>query len=347
MRELLRRAAGRRVTVGFDGFIDTIARPVARTATADAPAQYFESIPAFGQYLVEHGGKSCSIALHVERRQLGGNLPHLSRAASMLGLDVSCVGMLGQPGIAPVFSDLPCKLYSFAPAGEATALEFSDGKVFLAADAVWSDDPWQDVCAHVPQAEQLFREAELIALVNWSELDASQALWKAVYDRAVRPDRANFSRFAFFDLCDCTRRSAEQLDHVLKLLGCFATRRTVVLSLNENEALDCGRKLLDGLDDLGALTEALCQRYGIQQVLVHTIHETLLRTPDGLTREKTRFVAQPRISTGAGDHFNGASCFALLAGLSDRDRVHFAGVFASTYVSKGSTPTLDEVLDAL
>ena len=87
MRELLRRAAGRRVTVGFDGFIDTIARPVARTATADAPAQYFESIPAFGQYLVEHGGKSCSIALHVERRQLGGNLPHLSRAASMLGLD--------------------------------------------------------------------------------------------------------------------------------------------------------------------------------------------------------------------------------------------------------------------
>lgn len=129
MRELLRRAAGRRVTVGFDGFIDTIARPVARTATADAPAQYFESIPAFGQYLVEHGGKCCSIALHVERRQLGGNLP--------------------------------------------------------------------------------------------------------------------------------------------------------------------------------------------------------------------------RISTGAGDHFNGASCFALLAGLSDRDRVHFAGVFASTYVSKGSTPTLDEVLDAL
>ena len=82
-------------------------------------------------------------------------------------------------------------------------------------------------------------------------------------------------------------------------------------------------------------------------MLVHTIHETLLRTPDGLTREDTRFVAQPRISTGAGDHFNGASCFALLAGLSDRDRVHFAGVFASTYVAKGSTPTLDEVLDAL
>ena len=94
-------------------------------------------------------------------------------------------------------------------------------------------------------------------------------------------------------------------------------------------------------------TEALCQRYGIQQVLVHTIHETILRTPDGLTHEKTRFVAQPRSSTGAGDHFNGASCFALLAGLSDRDRVHFAGVFASTYVSKGSTPTLDEVLDVL
>lgn len=347
MRERLRRAAGRRVTVGFDGFIDTIARPVVCTATADAPAQYFASIPDFGQYLVEHGGKSCSIALHVERRQLGGNLPHLSHAAGVLGLDVSCVGMLGLPEIDPVFSDLPCKLYSFAPAGDATALEFADGKVFLAADPVPSTDPWQDVCAHVPQAARLFGEAELIALVNWSELDLSQALWQAVFDHAVAPQPTDFSRFAFFDLCDCTRRSAEQLHEVLRLLGCFATRRTVVLSLNENEALDCGRKVLGGLDDLSALAAALAGQYGIQQVLIHTIRETILHTPDGLTREGTRFVAQPRISTGAGDHFNGASCFALLAGLSDRERVHFASVFASVYVAKGSTPTLGEVLEVL
>lgn len=347
LRERIRRAAGRRVAVGFDGFVDTIARPVCQTATDDTPAQFFDTIPDFGRYLADHGGKSCSIALHIERRQLGGNLPHLSRAAGTLGLDVSCVGMLGQPHIDTVFSDMPCKLYSFAPVGQSTALEFSDGKVFLAADVPLSVDPWADVCAHVPQAEHIFRDAELIALVNWSELDAAQALWQAVYDRAVRPDRANFYHFAFFDLCDCTRRSAAQLDQVLRLIGRFATRRTTVLSLNENEALDCGRKLLDGQNDLPVLADTLRERYGIHQVLIHTLHETILCTDNGLTREPTQFVPHPRISTGAGDHFNGASCFALLAGLSDQERVCFANTFASAYVRKGCTPTLDEVLDIL
>lgn len=347
LRERIRRAAGRRVAVGFDGFVDTIARPVCQTATDDAPAQFFDTIPDFGRYLAEHGGKSCSVALHIERRQLGGNLPHLSRAAGTLGLDVTCVGMLGQPDIDPVFADMPCRLYSFAPVGQSTALEFTDGKVFLAADLPHRADPWADVCAHVPQAEQIFRNAELIALVNWSELDAAQALWQAVYDRVVRPDRANFYRFAFFDLCDCTRRPAGQLDQVFRLMGRFATRRTTVLSLNQNEALDCGRKLLDGLDDLPALAQALRQQYGIHQVLVHTLHETILCTDDGLTREPTQFIPHPRISTGAGDHFNGASCFALLAGLSDRERVQFANAFASAYVQSGSTPELDVVLDRL
>lgn len=347
MRETVRRALGRRVTVGFDGFLDTIARPVCQASIDGAPSEHFKTIADFGRYLVGQEGKSCSVALTIDRRQRGGNLPHLSGAAGMLGLDVSCVGMLGYPDIDPAFTDLPCKLYSFAPAGDATALEFTDGKVFLSSEMPSPADPWAEVCARVPQAEALFRDAELIALVNWSELDAAQALWEAAFEHAVASFPADFDRFAFFDLCDCTRHTADELDRVLTLLGRFAEHRTAVLSLNENEALDCGRKLLSGLADLPALTAALSARYGIQEVLVHTVRETVLHTPRGLTREATRFVERPRISTGAGDHFNGASCFALLAGLDDAGRVHFANTFASTYVAKGHTPTLDETLDTL
>lgn len=343
----VRRAQGRRVTVGFDGFLDTIARPVCRTASADVPAEHFSTIEAFGRYLAAHGGKSCSVALTVERRQLGGNLPHLSRAAGTLGLDVSCVGMLGAPAIDPAFRDMPCRLYSFAPAGQATALEFADGKVFLAADVPCPPDPWADVTARVPEAPALFRDADLIALVNWSELDLSEPLWEAVLERVIGPEPADLGRYALFDLCDCTRRTPAALDRVLTLIGAFGRKRTAVLSLNENEALDCGRKLAPGADALPELMQALRARYGMQEVIVHTLHETLLQTPRGLTRMPTQFVPQPRISTGAGDHFNGASCLALLAGLSDADRVRFAGAFASAYVRTGRTPTLEETLAAL
>ena len=90
------------------------------------------------------------------------------------------------------------------------------------------------------------------------------------------PPALSLIHISFFDLCDCTRRSAEQLDQVLKLLGRFATRRTVVLSLNENEALDCGRKLLDGLDNLSALTEALCLS------LIHISAQTVYGHSHGL-----------------------------------------------------------------
>lgn len=343
----VRRAQGKRVTVGFDGFIDTIARPVRRTASAAAPAEHFPTIPDFGRYLAEHGGKSCSVALTVERRQLGGNLPHLSRAAGTLGLDVSCVGMLGDPAIDPVFRDMPCRLYSFAPAGQATALEFADGKVFLATDVPCPPDPWAYVTARVPEAPALFRDADPIALVNWSELDLSQPLWEAVFEQVLRPGPADPGRYAFFDLCDCTRRTSDELGRVLTLIGAFGQKRTAVLSLNENEALDCGRKLVSGTSCLPEIMQALRARYGMQEVLVHTLHETLLQTPRGLTRMPTQFVPQPKISTGAGDHFNGASCLALLAGLPDADRVRFAGAFASAYVRTGRTPTLDETLDTL
>lgn len=58
-------AACKRAVVGFDGFIDTIARPLRATAAAGQPAQPFETIADFGAYLVGQAGKSCSVALSI------------------------------------------------------------------------------------------------------------------------------------------------------------------------------------------------------------------------------------------------------------------------------------------
>lgn len=341
---LERRAeiASKRMVVGFDGFVDTIARVIRETAAEDRPETCFPTIRSFGEYLVSQAEKSCSLELKLQSRQLGGNLPYVSRAAGLLGLNVTCIGMLGENTPDPLFCEMPCKLYSFAPPGESTCLEFQDGKVFLAPQYRLSADPWQLVQnATDGNAARLFAESDLLALLNWSELPFAQSLWEHVYQESLADAPARKDRWAFFDLCDCTRRSPRELEEVLALIGRFAEKRTAVLSLNENEALVTARAIGLAAEDLAAVGETLRERFGITEVLIHTLRESLLYTPRGITRQATRFIASPKISTGAGDHFNAAACLGAVLGLTDEERVALSNRFSSLYVETGTTPSLD------
>ena len=76
--------SGKRMTVGFDGFIDRIVRPLRPADVSGEPAKPFATIREFGEYLIDKAEKSCSIELHEQARQLGGNMPFLSRAAGGL-----------------------------------------------------------------------------------------------------------------------------------------------------------------------------------------------------------------------------------------------------------------------
>lgn len=349
-REALRgrqhEIAGKRLTIGFDGFVDTIVRPLRQAATPDAEAQSFRTIREFGEFLIEKAEKSCSIELLTEARQLGGNLPFLSRAAGGLGLDVSCIGMLGtSDAVDPLFAEMPCKLYPFAQPGQSTCMEFDDGKVLMSSDCILPGDAWALVQrATEGKAKALFQEADLLALVNWSELSFAHELWKHVRDTVaeIPPDK---KRFAFFDLCDVSRRTTTELEDILRVVGSFAVYRTAILSLNENEALVIGERLLQNETDLTEIAQKIRTIYGTDEVIVHTIRESILVTSRGITRQATDFVERPRISTGAGDNFNGASCFAAVMGLSDEDRIALANEFAHRYISSGHNVSLDALYE--
>lgn len=341
-------AAGRTMTAGFDGFVDTLVRPVCRVGTDGQADAYFETIADFGAYLCAHAGKSCSVELAVESVRAGGNLPQIADAAGGLGLDTVCIGTLGADAPDPLFADVPARLYAFAPPGQSTALEFRDGKVFLAPRFTLPGDPWALAQrAADGQADALFARADVCALVNWSELPFAQALWQAVFDHAFADAPADKGRYAFFDLCDCARRAPEEIAAVLRLIGRFAGKRTAVLSMNENEAHTVSDAVLDGERALPAIGKALRARFGIDEVLIHTLRETVLCAARGMVREAARFVEQPVRSTGAGDHFNGAFCFASVVGLTGRERVQFANRYVHSYLTHGYGPTLPALLAEL
>jgi sugar/nucleoside kinase (ribokinase family) len=335
----------KKMVVGFDGFVDTTARPIYKVATEDSENEMFETISDFADFLKSKANKSCSVELKVEGKSIGGNLPLLSMAAATLGADVSCIGMLGETGsVEETFKPLPCKLYSFAPSGTSTCLEFNDGKILLAPTYELEANSWELVLkATNGQAAKMFSQADLVALVNWSELSFSQFLWNETYEKAFSHQSADKSKYIIFDLCDISRKGKREIEDVLELIGKFSTKRTGVLSLNENEALVIGASVYDGMSDAEEIAKNLRADYQIDEIVIHGVQFSLMLNSRGLVMKDTIFVEKPVKTTGAGDNYNGALSVGLLMGLEDEERVELAHLVANFYISRGYSPKRDEL----
>jgi sugar/nucleoside kinase (ribokinase family) len=344
-----RRGCEKKVLAGFDGFIDSIARPVKQSGGEESPF-YFRTIEEFGAYIAGQAHRSGSIELDMVSRRMGGNMPNFSKAAAALGLNLTCIGMLsgkdmtGNPSdspeaIDPAFANLPGKRYSFAAAGTAVALEFEDGKIFFAPRLHLENLPSPDFLA------DCLAGTDLVACLNWGELSFATALWRNMRDAALHyfgksSDGTNI-RF-FFDLSDFSRRRDEELESIFSLMHDFSLIGTVILSLNRNEAQLLSERLFRMTP--GRLPDLIRQRYGIIEVLVHS-HDGALVSCGGETCEINRApVASPKISTGAGDNFNAAYAFAVLMELPLEDRLRFAVLYARAYVSEGRSFDLGEFL---
>ena len=338
--------SGKKMVTGFDGFVDTMVRPIHKVATEDTPMELFETISDFADFLKSKANKSCSVELKVDSKSIGGNMPLLSMAASTMGVNVECVGMLGEVGfVEEIFKQLPCKLYSFAPPGTSTCFEFDDGKVMMAPTYELNGNPWEKVLeATGGKVVKVFSEADLVALVNWSELSFSQFLWSETYEKVFSSQMADKSKYLLFDLCDLSRKNKKEIENVLILIGKFSSKRTGVLSLNENEALVIGENIYDGLSDVGEIAKNLREDYEVDEIIVHGVRFTLMLTSRGVFIEDTIFVEKPVKTTGAGDNYNGALAVGLLMGLENEERVQLAHLVANFYLRKGYSPKIGDLL---
>ncbi|MDR1894410.1 MAG: carbohydrate kinase family protein [Spirochaetales bacterium] len=324
----------KRIVAGFDGFVDTIAKPLKRAGSSNV---YFNGIGEFGAYIAGQAHKSASIELEILDHRMGGNMPNFIRGMAALGCSgkegfrLSCIGMLGEGEIDPVFKDLPGDHYSFAPPGNATALEFADGKIFLAPRCVLSGPPAINAFVDV------LKEADLIACLNWAELSFTTALWRDLQKNcaALFPDGKG--PLFFFDLSDFSRRDDREIREILSIMGGFSTLGTTALSLNRNEAALLAERILPA--------EALMKEYGIHEVIIHSHDDARLfcgENPRGFCVPVKPVI--PVISTGAGDHFNAAYSFAAMMGLEAEERLEFAVLCAGIYTARGKSPHLTDLI---
>jgi hypothetical protein len=313
------------------------------------PPVYFRTIDEFGKYISGKSGAGFSLESEELVQKLGGNMPIMANALAQIGATVDCVGAFGIPTIAPAFADMQsnCKLHSFTNPGFTTAMEFVDGKIMLAQMTDLNHTNWETIKSAIglDKIKLIFNNADLIALVNWSELDHSNNIWQGLLTDVLRNAVSKQKHF-FFDLSDCSKRTSDSIRSAIKLITQFRQHGKVTLSLNRNEANILYKTIIDPTTpvDLVNIGNQLVAALRTDTLIIHSSKTSIAWDANGIYSSEPVFIADPKFSTGAGDNFNAGYCLGTLLGLDTELSLIMANCTSNRYITYGISPDVDVLL---
>jgi sugar/nucleoside kinase (ribokinase family) len=344
--------------VGFDGFLDSILDAVDfRHDMSPTGYQPIRTIERLAQRIGGAAGKSMNLEIVPRERQerWGGNGPLLAGAMARLGSPVAFIGAVGRPEapgqLHPLFqpfASLSQRVFPIAAPGRTLALEFDDGKVMLNETTSVQEVTWERVVEGVGGLGPLIAmldEAALLGIVNWSLLGGVEGICRGLMESILPRLGARGCR-VFVDLSDPAKRTDEDLAGFLDVLAEMNGMVPLTLGVNLAEAQRIGRLLGAGefcgraVDEAAAL---LRQRLGLTCVVVHRRQDAGAASMEDDNEEvaafDSAFIAKPRISTGAGDHFNGGFALARMLDMPLPESLAMGCAVAGSYVREGVGPS--------
>ena len=352
----LRTAAGQlgqaKAVVGLDGFVDEIIAVVDKRKNHEH-YEPIRAIDVLGKKISNAAGESTNYELVVKHRKLGGNGPIMANALASAGLSVTYIGNLGYPNIDPVFADLAKKatVHSIGEPAHTDALEFEDGKIMLGKLEPLNDANWDNLLGRLGRERliEIISDARLIGMVNWTMLPHMSRVWAKLLDEVI-PNVERHNRKLFIDLADPEKRTHEDIMDALKLLTRFQDQVDVILGLNLKESVEIADVLgLPGRADAEANIQensrAIRQELGLACVVIHPRRGAAAATEAESASFAGPFVQQPKISTGAGDHFNAGFCIGRLLGLSLTESLCTGVGLSGYYVRTGTSPSVQQLAE--
>ncbi len=337
--------------VGLDGFVDEILHVVDKRYDAE----HFDRVPTIAAYasrLASAAGKSTNIELVNAMTKLGGNGPIMANALASFGLGVTYLGALGYPAIHPVFAPFQQRadVHSICGPGLTDALEFDDGKLMVGKHYTLKEVNWTNICERYGRAkfaDQLAR-ADLVGFVNWTMLPYMSDIWEAVASE-ILPSLTGPRRKIFFDLADPEKRTPDDIRRALGLIAQFQSKFDVLLGLNEKEAIEVGKVLglrapTEDWQGLAALAIAIQQRLAVDTLVVHPVTFALAVSDGRAEVVEGPICRKPKITTGAGDHFNSGFCLGKLLGLDNATSVLCGVSTSGHYVRTAESPAVADLL---
>ncbi len=350
LKSAAKSIAKQKVVVGFDGFVDTIIE-VVKTRQSPTKFERYTTMVDWAKRITAASGVSANFELAVKMVKLGGNGPIMANALEAFDFSTTYIGNLGNPNLHPVFTDFAkrAKVISIAEPGYTDAYEFDDGKLMCGNHVGLKDVNWKQLTKHISEAElvKLFSSSKLVAMVNWTMLMHLSEIFKKLL-ATVMPKLKGPKPWIFFDLTDPAKRSKEDLAGALKLVSGFEKHARVILGLNLGEARQVSEVLGLGPveETYGTVTHAAAQiraKLKVDTVVVHPVQFAAGSDGSGSAHVEGPFCAVPKITTGAGDHFNAGFCLGRLAGLSLAESLQCGVGTSGYYVRTAKSPKVADL----
>jgi sugar/nucleoside kinase (ribokinase family) len=344
------RLARSSVLVGFDGFVDTILHVVDKRESA-AKYTRLSKMGDYARRIDAAAGLSANFEFVTQMVKLGGNGPIMANALDAAGTPVTYIGALGSPALHPVFADFAKRatVHSIAEPGCTDAVEFDDGKLMCGKHESLKQVNWPNLIRHIPEPKllRIFSGCSLIALVNWTMLSGMSAIFQKLLTR-IAPRLTGPKRWLFFDLADPAKRTAGDIAALLKLIGKFERYFHVILGLNLQEGRQIGEVLGIPLkeESFEAVTRHAAQireALRIHTVVVHPTAFAAAADATGATHVVGPFTPKPKITTGAGDHFNAGFCVGRLLDLGLASSLQLGVATSGYYVRNAKSPRLGDL----
>jgi sugar/nucleoside kinase (ribokinase family) len=348
------RASQLTAFIGLDGFVDEILHVVDKRQSAEEYLR-LPTIAQLAERLAAAAGRSTNVELVSQRTKLGGNGPIMANALASFGVKVTYLGILGYPNLHPIFSDFAkrAEVHSIAEPGYTDALEFDDGKIMLGKHDSLKQMNWENIQGRFGKDKfaAKFSSADLVGFVNWTMLTAMSDIWSAVL-QDICPELNGPRRRLFIDLADPEKRTKEDVLRALGLIAAFQNHFDVTFGLNEKEGYEIGNAL--GLkaedhspDGLLKLCQEIHLRVRVNTLVIHPTACALASGPDGAHLVAGPFTPKPRITTGAGDHFNSGFCLGQLLGFPTSQCLLTGVTTSGFYVRTGQSPEIGDLAKML
>ena len=289
--------------MGFDACIDYLVR-VVREKDGNEVSSFFDDSSEFGEFFIAMDNKSCGVELQTKLSKIGGNMVITANALGNLGIKVDCAGTFGLPEILPVFREMSsnCSLLTVGGTIAATALEFNNSKVIMFDPGPYNHLTWQSLKDQlgIDRIKQLLSGKQLVSFLNWSEIENSSQIWEGVLEEILPSINYQGQIPHFFtDFSDCSRRSKQDIQYAIKLLGRFRNYFRVSLSLNQNEskliaaALDLDQNLSDE-----EFVKLLFEACSVDILVIHRTNDAMAFNGKEFEKCDTFFCDNPKILTG-------------------------------------------------
>ncbi len=337
--------------IGFDGFIDHIYHAVdTRKSATEFTA--VKTLKAFGQRIAAAAGKSTNVEIVEQTTKLGGNGPIMAFAMSSLGTPVTYVGMTGYPKLNPIFAEFAkrANVLGVSEPAITDAIEFSDGKLMVGKHETVAEITYDNIKKRLGETtwRKLWEAARFVGMVNWTMLPHMTALWKKIQaDIQAKPEP--FRKHFFVDLADPEKRSAPDLAGALKTLAKFQEAHDVTLGLNEKESAQVAKVL--GVRAAGKgekmaaeLANKIREKIGVHTCVIHPVQFAAAADTSGAYSVKGPYTAHPKITTGAGDHFNAGFCIGRLLGCDIAQSLQLGVATSGFYVRQAISPSREQLV---